>query len=190
MVYINVLTLVAFKLIGRVQRKKGHLEISYPMNSQSQLRVLTLLTLEKAVQQRSVQCTQNLLVVSLAFTAIYWNTSISPIANKLLVSAMLQGNAGGYLVRQMTLVGIGGEHSECQTPTLVDKDPYTRLCSPHWRTTATQPLCVMRIWKIFHLCSFIVNLSRGEQFLPAPTAALSPLPLSEKLKDAINWEPS
>lgn len=43
---------------------------------------------------------------------------------------MLQGNAGGYLVRQMILVGIGGEHPECQTPTLVDRDPYTRLCQP------------------------------------------------------------
>lgn len=65
-----------------------------------------------------------LALVSLALTAICWNTSVSPVANKLFTSAALEGNAGGYLVRPISLDGIGGECPEYQTPAWVNRDPY------------------------------------------------------------------
>lgn len=77
-----------------------------------------------------------LALVSLALTAIYWDTSV---ANKLFTFAALEGNAGGYLVRLMSLKGTRGECLECQTPAWVNRDPWLDYVGPHWRSTATQP---------------------------------------------------
>jgi len=47
-------------------------------------------------------------------------------------------------VRSNTHKGHVGEHPECQTPTLVDKTLIPDYVSPHWRTTFTQFLSVIK----------------------------------------------